>query len=397
MQQSALVRIPVNMNKMHWISFTSWAWPIYALVTRTPSADVSACKLAADQNIYLSAGFGYELNCAPSVGTLEAFMIFVDFPDQGASESSPEVLHDFFLPSAADWYDKASYGALNLSVRADTSRFYRMPATAVSYNWQRGLTAEEHEHYIQDALAAYNAPIPPVDVLYIVPTANATAITYSPTFIGDVTTRNGIYVAKKSVTFGYDGYRTWGSLVLNHETGHTMCLPDYYPFNGSATGLFIGGWDLMGLISGPSPDYFAWDKWRLGWLVDDQVDCVAEAGETSHILSPVEVAGGKKAVVVKHNDTDALVAEVRSSMGLDSASCATGILLYTISTKTATGEGPVRVLDVTPGSGGCASDELNDATLTLDGVRSYRVASWGIEITVVRKDGEDYEIRVTLA
>ncbi|KAI0465972.1 M6 metalloprotease [Xylaria cf. heliscus] len=372
---------------------TSWAWRICEIA----SADVSACKIAAVQTVYLSAGFGYELNCAPSVGTLNAFMMFVDFPDQGATESSPEVLRDFFLPAAADWYDTASYGALDLSVTADTSRFYRMPATAVSYDWQRGLTAEAHEHYIQDALAAYNAPIPPTDVLYIVPTANATAITYSPTFVGDVTTRDGTYVAKKSVTFGYDGYNTWGSLVLNHETGHTMCLPDYYPFNGSATGLFIGGWDLMGLISGPSPDYFAWDKWRLGWLVDNQIDCVTQAGESTHILSPLEISGGKKAVVVKHSDTEILVAEVRSATGLDTESCATGVLLYTVSTTTATGEGPVRVLDATPGSGGCARDELNDATLTLNGVSSYTIADWGIEIIVVAKDEEDYEIKVIFA
>ena len=358
-------------------------------------ADVSACKLAADQNVFLSAGFGYKFDCAPSVGSLSAFMIFVDFSDQSATESSPTELRDFFLPSAADWYYTSSYGALNLSVTADTSRFYRMPATAASYNWQRGLTAEQQEVYIQDALAAYNAPIPPVDVLYIVPTANARLISFSPTFLGNVTTRDGTHVAGKAVTFGYDGYGTWGYLVLNHETGHTMCLPDYYPFNSTDTGLFIGGWDLMGLISGPSPDYIAWDKWRLGWLADDQIDCVSVAGVTSHTLTPLETAGGKKAVVVRHNATDALVAEVRSSGGLNSASCATGVLLYTVSTETNPGDGPVRVLDATPRSGGCADDELNDATLTVGGVNSYTVTAWGVEVTVVAKDGEDYTIQVT--
>ncbi|KAI1146078.1 M6 metalloprotease [Nemania diffusa] len=386
------------------LSLGGFSWSMAsAIVTRVSTAslpqsraDVSACKLKADQNVYLSAGFGYELNCAPSVGTLSAFMIFVDFSDQSANESSPEVLRDFFLPAAAEWYSTASYGALDLSVRADTSRFYRMPATAASYNWERGLTAEVHERYIQDALASYNATIPPVDVLYIVPTANASAITYSPTFIGDVTTRDGTYVAKKSVTFGYDGYKTWGFLVLNHETGHTMCLPDYYPYNGSATGLFIGGWDLMGLISGPSPDYFAWDKWRLGWLADSQVHCVAESGQTLHVLSPIEVAGGKKAVVVKHNDSEALVIEVRSSTGLNTGSCATGVLLYTVSTIIETGEGPVRVLNVTPKSGGCAGDELNDATLTLDGTSSYTVVEWGVKVTVVARNGKDFELVVAV-
>ncbi|KAI0845893.1 M6 metalloprotease [Daldinia vernicosa] len=361
-----------------------------------PRADISACKLAANSNVYLSAGFGYELNCAPSTGTLSAFMIFVDFADQAAIET-PQSLYDFFLPAAAEWYATSSYGALTLNVTADTSRFYRMPAKADSYGWQRGLSYEMHQKYIQDALDAYGKTIPPTDVLYVVPTANAAAISFSPTFMGDVKTRDGTYVAKKSVTFGLDAYETWKYLVLNHETGHTMCLPDYYPFNGSATGLFIGGWDLMGLISGPSPDYFAWDKWRLGWLSDEQISCVAETGSTTHTLTPLEKPGGSKAVVIKHSSTDVLVAELRSASGLDSASCSTGVLLYTVSTTTATGEGPIRVLDTTPGSSGCAGDKLNDAPLSLGGISSYTVPGWGIKVTVVSESNGSVDVRVEVS
>ncbi|KAI0007244.1 M6 metalloprotease [Xylariaceae sp. FL0662B] len=382
------------MRRLGWLAMTisiSAAPSLCRLVE-----DTSECKLIANQDIYLSAGFGYELDCAPSTGVLSAFMIFVDFDDQGAIEV-PQTLHDFFLPAAAEWYATSSYGALALNVTADTSRFYRMPARANSYGWERGLTSETHQKYIQDALDAYGQEIPPTDVLYIVPTANATAISFSPTFMGDVTTRPGVHVAKKSVTFGFDAYTAWQYLVLNHETGHTMCLPDYYPFNGSATGLFIGGWDLMGLISGPSPDYFAWDKWRLGWLSDEQIDCVAETGSSTHTLSPIETPGGVKAVVIKYNTTDVLVAEVRSPLGLDAAACAAGILLYTVSTTTATGEGPVRVLDATPGSGGCAGDELNDAPLTVNGTSSYAIPEWGVEVRVVGSSGDSFEIQVEVS
>ncbi|KAI1750358.1 hypothetical protein F4782DRAFT_532468 [Xylaria castorea] len=130
--------------------------------------------------------------------------------------------------------------------------------------------------------------------------------------------------------------------------------------------------------------------------VDGQFDCVTDAGETTHVLSRLEVSGGKKAVVVKHSNTEALVTKVRSTMGLDTASCATGALLYTVSTATTTGEGPVRVLDATPGSGGCAGDELNDATLTSNGVSSYRFADWGVTITVVANNGHGCDITVAL-
>ncbi|KAI0835892.1 M6 metalloprotease [Hypoxylon sp. FL0890] len=388
----------VAMRGLAWYTITAWMIAVAAARAAHlhPRADISACKLPANNNVYLSAGFGYELNCAPSTGALNAFMIFVDFDDEKAIET-PQSLHDFFLPAAAEWYATSSYGGLTLNVTADTSRFYRMPATAASYGWARGLSYEAHQKYIQDALDVYGKTIAPTDVLYVVPTANAAAISFSPTFMGDVETRSGVYVAKKSVTFGLDAYKTWKYLVLNHETGHTMCLPDYYPFNGSATGLFIGGWDLMGLISGPSPDYFAWDKWRLGWLSDEQIDCVAGAGSTTHRLTPLEKPGGSKAVVVKHNSTNVLVAELRSAIGLDSASCATGVLLYTVSTTTATGEGPVRVVDATPSSSGCAGDKLNDATLSLEGTSSYAISEWGVKVTVLSESSDGVEIKVEIS
>ncbi|KAK7745171.1 hypothetical protein SLS62_009884 [Diatrype stigma] len=377
-------------------------------------ADVSACKLPADNSVDLSSGFGFAADCAPSTGTLRAFMFFVDFSDQeatGTGDDTPEALRDFFVPGAAEWYATASYGALALNVTADTSRFYRMPATAASYGWDRGLTYEVHEQYIQDALDGYadgggSAAGIDADVLYVVPTRAAALISFSPTFMGDVATRAGTHVAKKAVTFGADAYEAWQYLVLNHETGHTMCLPDLYPLDGRATGLFVGGWDLMGYINGPSPDYLAWNKWRLGWLADAQVGCVDGSGSTAHTLSPVEVSSSEgaaavadsvKAVVVRHNDTAVLVAEARSRLAVDEAACAVGVLLYTVTTDTGSGEGPVQVVDANPGSGGCADDELNDATLTLDGTSTYSVPGWGVTVTVTGRDGDAYAIQVDVA
>ena len=379
---------------------------------------VSPCKLPARAGVDLSEGFGSNgLHCAPSVGVLNAFMLFVDFPDSPApAAETPQSLYDVFLPEAAQWYANSSYGQLSLNITADTSRFYRMPARAASYGWQRGLTAEAHYKYIQDAIEAYSSgnasrAVPAADVLYVVPTKAARAISFSPTYMNDVRARGGggERVAVKAVTFGLDAYESWHFKVLNHETGHTMCLPDLYP-EGRPTGLWVGGWDMMGYINGPSPDYFAWHKWKLGWLSDEQVGCVAEKGSSTHTLSPIEVAsvpaGGKngtgeeggdgsvKAVVFKHNDTAALVAEVRSKLGGDSAACSTGVLLYTVSTTLASQQGSIKVLDATPKSGGCAGEELNDAPLTLSGTKSYRVAEWGVEVSIVETKGDSFVIKV---
>ena len=81
------------------------------------------------------------------------------------TSESPASLYSVFMPGAAQWYANASHGRLTLDIQADTSRFYRMPAASTSYNWARGLTAEAHLTYIQDALAAYGQTLPTTDVL----------------------------------------------------------------------------------------------------------------------------------------------------------------------------------------------------------------------------------------
>ncbi|KAK8061959.1 hypothetical protein PG994_008325 [Apiospora phragmitis] len=394
----------------------------WLLNTATAAGDVSACKLPAMQSVYLSAGFGYQGDCVPSNGTLRAFMFFVDFPNAPATEASPQALHDVYLPGAADWYATASQGALTLDVTADTARFVRMPAASTSYGWARGLSAEAHYKYIQDAVEAYlntsASAIPAgMEVLYIAPTKNAREISFSPTYMSSVSARagGGQRIARKAVTFGLDAYETWGFKVLNHETGHTMCLPDYYPFEaGRSTGYYVGGWSLMGDINGLAPDWFAWDKWRLGWLPDAAVECVDMGNGTStspspsdmsttHTLRPLSATGdGTRAVVVARYGQEALVAEMRTETGLDDSLCAApGVLLYTVSTLVATGDGPVKVLNVNPGSARCAGGQLNDATLSLRGVAgrasAYSVPGWGVKVTVTAQTDDSAMIRIDMS
>lgn len=88
----------------------------------------------------------------------------------------------------------------------------------------------------------------------------------------------------------------WGFKVLNHETGHLLGLPDLYAFKPLTVGskrdihYYVGGWDLMGWISGHAPDFFAWSKSKLGWIEKGQVDVVVERGITGGHLAPIEVA-----------------------------------------------------------------------------------------------------------
>ncbi|KAK6716706.1 hypothetical protein SNK04_007657 [Fusarium graminearum] len=149
--------------------FLSMLWPAVACAAACkpqPPKSKAACKLSALSGVDLSVGFDYEGDCVPSTGTLNSFMIFVDFSDAEPVQSeTPQSLYEALVPRTIEWYKQASYGALSLNITADLSKFYRMPTSAASYGWERGLTWTEHQVYIQDALDAYTAngtrPPPP--------------------------------------------------------------------------------------------------------------------------------------------------------------------------------------------------------------------------------------------
>ena len=131
--------------------FLSFLLPIVASAAACkppPSKLKTACKLATVDNVDMSVGFDYNRDCAPSTGTLNGFMIFVDFLDAEPAEGeTPQALYDAVVPQSIEWYKQASHGALFLNITADFSKFYRMPASAASYGWERsdmGRTSRIH-------------------------------------------------------------------------------------------------------------------------------------------------------------------------------------------------------------------------------------------------------------
>lgn len=158
---------------------------------------------------------------------------------------------------------------------------------------------------------------------------------------------------RHGVTFGSDihvSIPNYGATILNHETGHTFGLPDLYSFGGEPYPdyhRFVGGWDIMGLMV-PHAHFLAWQKLKLGWLQPNQITCM-DGGSLEAVVTPTEVAGGLKAVVVKVSASRAYVVEVRQLAGMDSAACDQGVLVYTVDASVPSGAGPIRVQPSVPG------------------------------------------------
>lgn len=297
----------------------------------------------------------------PSTGARRVLTLFVDFPDAPATDATTE--YENALAPADGWLREASYGRVSLSV-TPLRRWLRMPQLATSYGFDRGITFEQHELYVRQAVAAADpyADFSRYDLVYVVANRAASAITFSPTYLYDRRTAgvvaDGTRV-KWAVTYGQDMWR-WGFKVAAHETGHTFGLPDLYAFTAPGH-QYVGGWDVMGLISGPAPRYFGWHAWKLGWIDDAQVFCATGRGRWTVGLSSGGVVGGTKIAVLRTGETTAYVVESRRATGLDARSCSTGALVYRVDSAVQTGSGPIRVLDGNPGvtpPPGCAALDL---------------------------------------
>ncbi|ARX81181.1 MULTISPECIES: M6 family metalloprotease domain-containing protein [Streptomyces] len=283
-----------------------------------------------------------------ATGTRKVLTLFVDFPDAPATDSTRAYADQ--LAPAARWLKQASHGRSRLAVTS-LHRWIRMPADSTSYGFERGLTFEAHEKYVRDAVAAADphADFSRYDMVHVVPTRAAAAITFSPTYLFDPGT-SGVSAdgrrVKWGVTFGQDLWR-WGHKVAAHETGHTFGLPDLYAFTGD-THRYTGGWDVMGDIAGRAPQYLGWHSWKLGWIRDRQVACLPGAGRRTVRLTSVERGGGTQIAVLRTGETTAYVAESRRAEGHDRNACSTGVLIYKVDSATPTGEGPVRVMNAAP-------------------------------------------------
>jgi M6 family metalloprotease-like protein len=331
-------------------------------ITRPPEGWPDGTSAGFDTNLHHGIDSDWRLHVRP-VGTVRAVMVFVDFPnaraeDNAAPYAGTAAYHDFLAPGV-EWFRRSSYGRLDLRI-TPVPKWFRMPLPDADYGLSRSeFTVENQLEYVRDVVAVADPEVDfsGYDLLYIVPPRNAQNVAFSPEFndytraiVADRT------VLKNGATYGQDMWG-WGFKILNHETGHAFSLPESYNASGvGGTHRFVGGWDMMGNISGRTPELMGWNKWKLDWLKPPQVGCVTKRGVTKHELTPIEVGGppgrAQKLVVVRTGRYTAWVAELRRSLVNDDPTiCDPGVLVYKVDASIPNGDGSIQVHDAKPNSG----------------------------------------------
>lgn len=358
-----------------------WAAPVVA--AEPPShRDDGKLPEAANRG---DVGLGFPRYAArmASTGHMQAAVLFVDFSDAPAQES-PEQMYAR-IRDGGRFYQTVSYGRLHLSL-IPYLKWLRMPEPSTAYSDIR-LTFEAHRAYIEEAirLADPDVDFSRVQAVYVMAPLAIKALPNGPAFAAS---RDYAILADgnsicNGMTSGAD-LKIWGSLWLNHEGSHTLGLADLYAFQG-ATHRFVGDFSVMGTILGKAPEMFAYERWLLGWLDDDQI-VVQTALDKTTTLSAIENRGSIKAVMVRTGRTSAILVECRRPLGYDHALPKPGALVYVVDTSIVSGSGPIRVVPHT-------EPLCHDSPLALN--ESVTVGK--VTITVMKATETSDTVRVTIA
>ncbi|WP_209314566.1 M6 family metalloprotease domain-containing protein [Streptomyces bohaiensis] len=327
----------------------------------------------------------------------------------GTSAPAPPAAEDADTAAAAAGTVAAPGTAPGTATAAGDGRGVELAAADVDFS----------AHDLVNVLAAPNAGPPAVEKVLSVSFPGRPLI---PTATGPLHNVSFIWSSQP----GHTPHR-----VLVHENGHAFGLPDLYWTGEGPSPELTGHWDVMEQDWGPSNDILAWHKWKMGWLTDGEVDCVPGPGVTEHTITPLGAAATAahhpapaapepavgvgtgltaapgtdaprtRLVTVPLGPSEVLTLEVRAPSELDEAVCRPGVLLARVDTHRPSGEGPVRVVDATPGSDGClelpdpqVTPGLSDAPHRPGETFRDEEAGVSVEVTGVDADG-NHTVRVT--
>ena len=221
----------------------------------------------------------------PTKGDVRIFALLIDFSDFPAANTVADINSQLFgsgisanfpRESLANYYDRASYGQLDLS-NGSTLGWYR-PSSARA---DIAETRAGREALIQEAIESFDAAGHDFSQY---DNNNDGRIDYFVVIWSGPDTGWGNFwwgyqTSFSNAAFQVDGKRlgkyswqwearpvggTFRPIVVIHETGHALGLPDYYDYDdavGPRGG--VGGLDMM---HGNWGDHNCFSKWALDWL-----------------------------------------------------------------------------------------------------------------------------------
>jgi M6 family metalloprotease-like protein len=306
---------------------------------------VDQCQLSStlSHSPPFDLGFKRNPNWAASTGTLNIAVLFLSYQDAQLNPLAIKEYESVQEEKAKKFYSNSSYGKLTINF-VNSSRIYSVAKSTASYHLDSP-NADNTSMY-QEAMqvGASEFDFTKFDELLLVVPDEIVAKDLGPAY--NFQAKFGSATIKLGVAGAYNNpsnHRLVNSGYLAHEIGHTLGLSHPY-LSSHASGI----WDIMGYDNTFAPDLFTWEKFILGWISPQQVDCLSSTPiqETTAYLEASEIASSeKKMLIIRLSNTQALVVESRRKSALDLIDTSQeGVLIYKLDLNLGFNEGIISLI-----------------------------------------------------
>jgi hypothetical protein len=311
------------------------ARPVASFQPSSNFSNTEPCKLVTPAGINASRGFTtaergrneYEaLRKYPSPGAVVQ-LVPIYSSDSAEPKNSPAQDYGAYLKMIKDWMEYSTDFGSTVEVRIPTS-YIKMNSKLKDYQifHENRHDAPNHLAFNKDLVAATDPVIDyrGVNIAIVVPPAGTDASVFAQATIGSLQTSEG-FVALGMTEYAHLAENPNSSRFSNlghpfwwiHEMFHSgVGFEDHYGDTQQNINTEYG----MGHLTMMTPfggDLTTWEKWRLGFMRDSQIQCISSGGESTHWIAPSTVQTSEsKAIVIRISATRAVIVETLRPAGL---------------------------------------------------------------------------------
>jgi len=311
------------------------ARPTTTFESASKFANTEPCKIATPAGVRTNRGFTTTEQGRNEYDALRKFpapnaviqLVPIYSSDSAEPKNSPAEDYGSYLKFIKDWLEYSTDYPSSVEVRIPSS-YIKMNTKLADYQifHETRRDAPNHVAFNKDVVAATDPVIDyrGANIAIIVPPSGTNASVFSQASLGSFETNEG-FVALAMSEYAHLAASPNSSRFSNlghpffwvHEMFHAgVGFDDYYGDTQQNINTEYGmGWLTMMTPFGG--DLTTWEKWRLGFIKDSQVQCVSTAGSTVHWIAPSTVKTSEsKSIVIRISATRAVVIETLRPAGL---------------------------------------------------------------------------------
>lgn len=364
-----------------------------AAPAKATDQEINVCKLEnRNGDSFVNIGWPRNSKNMKSLGVVNILVVGIDFMNALEKGNITDMTAGFDLKKVEDFYFKSSYGNLSLKFEL-VPEILHLPISDTGVE-ERTITRNAV------SLLPKKYELAKYDAIVGITTASSSYSSRSAS-AGQAFSNADGQISNSAVLAGVKpGVASWTPWkVMAHEIGHLFGLMDLWDPSDSLAwqGLSAAPFDLMSTGAGwdYAPDFFAWEKWLLGWISDTDVQCISAVSvDFETPIGKLSDKSGIRLVVINYQG-NLFAVENRVKSEIDVALDKSGLLVYRVDLSKRNFQLPISLVPSDEAKLTLKSNQVMDwqrnklapmadlETLDLGGIRIGRLDKGTVTIAIV--------------